>query len=504
VQHILILGDQLNLEVFGAFNPESTQFLMLESTTRGRTYGFHKQKLALVYAAMRHFRLELEARGFKVHYRSCQVFADGLKAHFGEFPKLELGLIQPSDFGVDSSLSEVVTQLGGSLKVFSNPLWLSSNNDFDTWAQGKKEWRMEFFYREMRKKTAWLMDGGQPLGGTWNFDADNRQVPKLGHKFPQKLEFKPDSITLKTLDWVEETFKTHSGSLEGFNWAVTRVEALQALTHFLEHRLADFGPFEDAMVEGEHQLYHSLLSPAINIGLLSAKEVCVAALEFAAKTENNVPLQSIEGFIRQILGWREFMYHVYRLQMPALRLENQLGANRALPDFYWTGKTQMRCVSSAVTQVLATGHTHHIQRLMVLGNFALLAGISPQAINDWFLSMYVDAFDWVVTPNVIGMSQYANAGGFTSKPYIAGGAYISRMSNHCKSCAFNPKLTSGETACPFSSLYWGFIDRHLETFKNNPRMGIPISNWNKRDPVERNAILERNQEVLALLEQNLL
>ncbi len=477
---------------------------MLESTARGRTYGFHKQKLALVYAAMRHFRLELEARGFEVHYHRCEAFADGLGAHFSEFPKCDLGLMQPNDFGVFEGLSETVTQLGGKLEVLPNPLWLSSNDDFDAWAKDKKEWRMEFFYREMRKKTGWLMDGAQPVGGTWNFDADNRQVPKPGHVFPEKLEFTPDSITFEVLNWVRETFKTHPGSLEGFYWAVTRDQALQALNHFLEHRLASFGPFEDAMVEGENQLYHSLLSPAVNIGLLSAKEVCLAALGFAANPDNNVPIQSIEGFIRQILGWREFMHHVYRRQMPALRLENQLNATRKLPDFYWTGKTKMRCVSSAVTQVLESGHTHHIQRLMVLGNFALLVGVSPQGINDWFLSMYVDAFDWVVTPNVIGMSQYANAGGFTSKPYIAGGAYISRMSNHCQSCTFNPKLTSGETACPFSSLYWDFIGRHLETFKNNPRMGIPISNWNKRDPIERQAILERSREVLALLEQNLL
>ena len=504
MQHILILGDQLSLEVFGAFNPDSTQFLMLESTARGRSVEYHKQKLALVYAAMRHFRFELEQAGFKVHYRRCEAFSDGLKAHFDDFPKLELGLMQPSDFGVEETLSRVVSQLGGTLEMFPNSLWLSINSDFDTWARGKKEWRMEFFYREMRRKTAWLMEGTQPSGGTWNFDADNRQTPKPGHVFPPKLEFAPDAITLETLAWVEETFKEHPGSLAGFNWAVTRDQALQALTHFLEHRLGNFGPFEDAMVEGENQLYHSLISPAINIGLLSAKEVCVAALEFASVPENNVPLQSIEGFVRQILGWREFMHHVYRRQMPALRLENQLNATRALPDFYWTGKTKMRCVSSAVKQVLATGHTHHIQRLMVLGNFALLAGISPQVTNDWFLSMYVDAFDWVVTPNVIGMSQYANAGGFTSKPYIAGGAYISRMSNHCKTCAFNSKLTSGDTACPFSSLYWDFLDRHGAMFKNNPRMSIPISNWNKRDPSERSAILERSKEVLGLLERNLL
>ena len=500
MRHILILGDQLNLEVVEHF--ENAQVLMLESTALGQRLGYHKQKLLLVYAAMRHFKLALERRGLVVHYRSCDALKDGLRAHLEQFPGITLELIQPADFGVGEMLSEVVMRLGGKLEIIPNPLWLSTENDFDGWARGKKELRMEFFYRQMRKRTGWLMDGVQPLGDTWNFDADNRQTPERGHVFPPKLEFQPDAITLETLNWVEKTFPNHPGSLGHFNWAVTRDQALQALDHFLEHRLANFGPFEDAMLEGEHQLYHSLLSPALNIGLLSAKEVCETALEFAAMPSNNVPLQSIEGFIRQILGWREFMHHVYRRQMPGLRLENQLQATRVLPDFYWTGNTKMRCLSSAVSQLLETGHTHHIQRLMVLGNFALLAGIQPQAVNDWFLSMYVDAFDWVVTPNVLGMSQYANAGGFTSKPYVSGGAYISRMSNHCKSCQFNPKLTTGENACPFSSLYWDFLDRHGEKFKTNPRMSIPVSAWKKRDELDRKAILERSQEVLSLLEQN--
>ena len=500
MQHILILGDQLNLEMLG--QSYDTPILMLESTARGRSLGYHKQKLVLVYAAMRHFKTALVQQGFTVYYRSCDAFEDGLKAHLEEFPGITLELRQPSDYGIQERFLEVVTELGGKLEIMENPLWLSTNTDFDAWAKGKKELRMEFFYREMRKKTAWLMDGAQPLGGTWNFDADNRQTPKQDHVFPPKLEFEPDSITLEVLTWVEKTFPSHPGSLAKFNWAVTRDQALRALNHFLEFRLKNFGPFEDAMLEGEHQLYHSLLSPAINIGLLSAKEVCEQALEFAANQTNNVPLQSIEGFIRQILGWREFMHHVYRRQMPGLRLENQLKATKAMPDFYWTGKTNMRCVSSAVTQLLETGHTHHIQRLMVLGNFALLAGIDPQALNDWFLSLYVDAFDWVVTPNVIGMSQYANAGGFTSKPYVSGGAYISRMSNHCKSCQFNPKLTTGENACPFSSLYWDFLDRHSEKFKTNPRMSIPVSAWKKRDELDRKAILERSQEVLSLLERH--
>jgi deoxyribodipyrimidine photolyase-related protein len=347
------------------------------------------------------------------------------------------------------------------------------------------------------------MDGpesDEPVGGSWNYDADNREVPPVGHHFPEKLEFEHNSLTLETLAWVRKNFPNNFGNLEQFNWPVTREQALMALEHFLEHRLANFGPFEDAMVEGETQLYHSLISPALNIGLLTAREVCERALEFAANPKNKIPVSSIEGFIRQILGWREFMRHIYRTKMPAFRNENQLEHTAKLPNLYWTGKTNMRCLSHSVTQVLETGHSHHIQRLMVLGNFALIAGVRPQEINDWFLIAYVDAFDWVVSPNVLGMSQYADLGSFTSKPYASGGAYISRMSNHCHGCKFNPKKTVGEDACPFSSLYWEFLDRHAMTFAKNQRMSMILASWKNRNPEEKQAILERAGEVKHLLE----
>ena len=506
LHHVYVLGDQLSLRVgpLSRLNPFETVVLMVESLERGRSMPFHKQKLGLVYSAMRHFKLELEAAGFRVNYQSCAKWIEGVQAHLEQYPGAKLLLMQPTDYGVDAVLKTMIETPGGTLEVVPNELWISSENDFDSFAKGKKSLRMEFFYRKQREKTGWLMDDTGPVGGAWNYDADNREVPPTGHRFPEKLEFKHDSLTIETLAWVGENFPNNFGNLEQFNWPVTRDQALMALEHFLRHRLANFGPFEDAMVEGENQLYHSFISPALNIGLLTAREVCEHALEFAANPNNQIPLSSIEGFIRQILGWREFMRHVYRTKMPAFRNENRLGHTAKLPDFYWTGKTNMNCVSSCVNQVISTGHSHHIQRLMVLGNFALIAGVRPQEINDWFLFAYVDAFDWVVSPNVLGMSQYADLGSFTSKPYASGGAYISRMSNHCAACKFNPKKSIGDDACPFSSLYWDFLDRHAATFAKNQRMGMILAGWKKRSLEDKRAILERASEVKRLLENGAL
>jgi deoxyribodipyrimidine photolyase-related protein len=508
------MGNQLNSRIgpLSRLDPSQTVVLMIESLERSRSHPYHKQKLALVLSAMRHFKRELEGAGFEVHYVQTESFEDGIKAHLKKYPGASITVVQPADHGVAENLSRVVSRYGGSLNVAPDESWLSTEADWDGYVRGKKQLRMEFFYREMRRKTGWLMvapdvssthlHSDQPIGGKWNYDAENRQVPERGHDFPPPLKFERDEITQDTLEYVQATFPDHFGNLELFNWPVTHADAQLALEHFLTHRLARFGPFEDAMVEGEAQVYHSLISPPINLGLLTPREVCERALEFAAKPENHVPLESIEGFIRQILGWREFMHHVYRTKMPAFKLENQLGHTRTLPDFYWTGDTNMRCVSSAVKQLQATGHTHHIQRLMVLGNFALIAGINPQEVNDWFLMGYVDAFDWVVTPNVIGMSQYADQGSFTSKPYASGAGYINRMSNHCGSCPYNPKETIGPKACPFASLYWDFVNRHLELFERNQRMSLIVAGWKKRDPDDKNAILRQAKDVLGRLEKN--
>jgi deoxyribodipyrimidine photolyase-related protein len=506
VNHVFVLGDQLTAQVgpLSRLEPARTNVLMVESVARGRQHPYHKQKLALLYSAMRHFRLELEGQGFRVSYQQAETFSDGIQAYLKEHPGAQLTLMQPAEHGVGAALADIIKQYGGGLNIVPNELWLSSEADWEAFAHGRKSLRMEFFYRQMRQKTGWLMDGNNPVGGAWNFDADNRQVPERDHVFPPRFQLVPDALTLETMTWVEQTFPDHFGRLEGFNWPVSRDQALAALEHFLHHRLAAFGPFEDAMVEGETQLYHSLLSPAINLGLLTPKEVCERALLFANDPGNHVPISSLEGFVRQILGWREFMYHVYRSKMPALRLENRLNHTRPLPGFYWTGQTRMRCVSSAVQQLIHTGHTHHIQRLMVLGNFALIAGVRPQELNDWFLMGYVDAFDWVVTPNVLGMSQFADLGSFTSKPYASGAGYIQRMSDHCGSCAYNPKQTRGPQACPFASLYWDFVDRHLETFASNPRMGVVVNAWKKRDSGEKRATLEQASSVLKRLDDGVL
>jgi deoxyribodipyrimidine photolyase-related protein len=498
VQHVFVLGDQLTTQVgpLARATPEDTVVLIVESVERGAALPYHKQKLALIYSAMRHFARELEAQGFGVCYRRAHRWTDGIQAHLREFPGAKLEMMEPTDYGVREPLQMAIENAGGTLEVVENELWLSGKEDWARFTKGRKQWRMEYFYRQLRERTGWLMDGPQPIGGRFNFDAENRDPPPRDHRFPPKLTLAPDALTLETFAWVEQTFPDHFGSLEGFNWPVTRAQALEALEHFLDHRLAGFGPYEDAMLSGENQLYHSLISPAMNLGLLTAREVCEAALERASE----VPLQSLEGFIRQVLGWREFMHHVYDVLMPGLHDANALEHHAALPDLYWTGETKMRCLSSSVKQLLETGHTHHIQRLMVLGNFALLLGVSPQAVNEWFLLGYVDAYDWVVTPNVVGMSQHAMLDRFTSKPYIAGGAYINRMGDYCGGCAYNPKLSSGATACPFTTLYWDFIHRHAARFQKNPRMGMVVNAWRKRDPEDRRAILERTVQLKRELE----
>jgi deoxyribodipyrimidine photolyase-related protein len=507
--HVLVLGDQLTYQLgpLSTADPGSTVVVMIESQQRARKHSYHKQKLALLYSAMRHFAAEVSELGFTVCCYRTETFAEGIALHLHTYPHVSITVMEPSEYGVVEALLDGIVAAGGQLQVVPNALWLSSDSDWRHYSQEKRQWRMEMFYRQMRRATGWMVDPstGEPLGGQWNFDADNRKSVPPGHVFPAKLRFTPDHITTDTIDWVLTTFPDHFGDLshDTFCWPVNRHQALVALEHFLHHRLANFGPYEDAMVAGESQLYHSFLSPALNLGLLSAKEVCEAALAYAlddaGNSKNGVPLASIEGFIRQILGWREFIRHVYWALMPEFIHANALDNHNKLPDLYWTGNTSLFCLKTTIRQVIDTGHSHHIQRLMVLGNFALLAGVSPQAINNWFLLAYVDAFEWVVTPNVIGMSQFADFGTFTTKPYISGGAYINKMSNFCSQCQYNPKLTTGPNACPFSSLYWQFIHRYKEVFIKHPRLSMMIAAWDKRNPHDQAAILNRADEVLALL-----
>lgn len=505
-EHILVLGDQLTERVGPLFSaePDRARVLMIESRELAAGLPHHKQKLMLVFSAMRHFAQTLRERGFDVSYLQAANFATGIREYLDEFPGAELVVMRPTDWGVEREIVDAAVGAGAHVNVVDNELWLTSDAEFDAWAEGRKSLRLEYFYRSVRKARGWLMDGDKPVGGRWNYDAENRQVPGPGHDFPSVAGFEPDALTLEARAQVDATWPDHFGDTRTFAWPVTREQAVQALEDFVEHRLASFGPYEDAMVEGEDVLYHSLLSVPLNLGLLHPREVCERALAHAADSLNGVPLASIEGFIRQVLGWREFMRHIYRIGMPHLREANGLDATRPLPNLYWSGSTRMTCLQRSVDQIARTGHAHHIQRLMVLGNFALVAGVDPRELNDWFLATFVDALDWVVTPNVMGMSQFADLGSFTSKPYAASGKYIDRMSNYCASCAYDVKSVDGDNSCPMNSLYWSFIDRHRERWVANHRMAVIARGWAKRDPEAKARILARAGDVLERLSDNTL
>jgi deoxyribodipyrimidine photolyase-related protein len=364
---------------------------------------------------------------------------------------------------------------------------------------GRVQPRMEHFYRRMRVRTGWLMEDDQPSGGAWNFDVDNRKTfdargPGL---LPPRPRVAPDTITSEVLALVEDRFGEHPGSLATFDWPVTREQALVALQDFIEQRLVAFGPYQDAMWAGAPDLWHAKLSSSLNLHLLNPREVCEAAL--FAHAQRRVPLASVEGFLRQILGWREYVRGIYWQRMPDYADSNRLSAEQALPDFYWTGETDMNCLREALGDTLAHGYAHHIQRLMVTGLFAQIFGVRPRLIHEWYLAIYVDAVEWVELPNVIGMSQHADGGYMGSKPYVASGKYIQRMSNYCEGCRFDPALATGENACPFTTLYWNFLDQHADRFRSHPRMHMQINNLARKPDAERAAIREQ----AAALQQSL-
>ncbi len=503
MQHVLVLGDQLTRQVgpLSTVEPSETSVLMIESLELANTLVHHKQKLILFFSAMRHFAEDLRRDRFNVVYKKDEAsFESGVTAYLNKYKGATLTLMEPNDAGYADTLRAICKKHGGTLTIVLNELWLTDKKMFAAWAEGRKELRMEYFYREVRKQYGYLLDeNGEPQGGKWNFDKDNRDKPERHHVFPKIAGFEPDSITREVIAYVDKTFPNHFGDTKAFRWAVTREQALKALHNFCKHRLKLFGRFEDAMVTGEYGLYHSLLSPAINLGLLHPKEVVETALEYYHDKKNNIPLNSTEGFVRQVIGWREFMKRVYDYKMPEFKLENKLAAPTALPEFYWSGETKMNCLHQCVTQVQETGHAHHIQRLMVLGNFAQLAGVNPQELTDWFTAVFVDALEWVMIPNVIGMSQYADLGSFTSKPYGSSGNYINNMSDYCKGCHYNVKEKIGDTACPFNSLYWDFIDRHFDTFSKNQRMGVIVANWKNQKVDDKKKVLERAKQVKNLL-----
>ena len=385
----------------------------------------------------------------------------------------EILVTEPGEWRLITALSETPLKI----KLLQDTRFIASHAEFEQWAKGRKQLRMEYFYRDMRRKTGLMMEGDKPAGDKWNFDHDNRKPAPADVMDAGPLIFDPDETVEEVLALVEARFGDNFGDLLPFELATTRDQALQALDHFVTHALPRFGDYQDAMLTGEPYLYHAVISPYINIGLLSPLEVC-EAVEEAWKT-GHVPINAAEGFIRQIIGWREYMRGIYFLEGPNYPTRNALGHTRDLPAFYWGGETKMNCLSHAVRQTKERAYAHHIQRLMVTGNFALLAGVHPNQVHEWYLEVYTDAFEWVEAPNTVGMSQFADGGIIASKPYVSSGAYINRMSDYCKGCQYKVSVKTGEDACPFNLLYWHFLDRHRDRFQNNARMGNMYRTWDR-------------------------
>jgi deoxyribodipyrimidine photolyase-related protein len=508
---IVILGDQLSFSspALAQFDPLQDKVLMIEAGGEASAVWSHKARITLFLSAMRHFANAIAERGWPLDYVMLndpvdQDFGSRLQAAIARHQPQAVKVVEPGEWRMRDLIEKTCQAAGVPLMLLDDTHFLCSRHEFADWARGKKELRMEFFYRVMRKKYAVLMDGKEPTGGAWNFDAENRSAyPKRGKQIgpgliPPPAGFAPDAVTQQVMDLVQTHFADHPGELKSFAWPVTREQALQALTVFIETRLPQFGVYQDAMWTNTPFGWHALLSAALNLHLLDPREVIEQAEQ--AYRSGRVPLESVEGFIRQVLGWREFIRGMYWLDMPGMKLANHYGHERALPRWFWTGETQMACLRDSIGQTLQHGYAHHIQRLMVMGNFALLAELSPQQVGDWYLAVYVDAVEWVELPNTAGMALHACGSRFTSKPYVSSGAYINRQSNYCSGCRYDPAVRTGETACPFTTLYWHFLDRHAATLSANPRTALMTKNLEKLPETERAAIREWASVILSELE----
>lgn len=484
---VWILEDQLSPAISSLAENPDARVLMIESRRNFSDFWFHKKRIAFLIAAMRHFAGELRDAGRTVAYFSLsrRPYLDTIPAlrQFVKSEKIERIIVaEPSEHHTKVWIESLEDELRIKFEFLPNNLFLIDRDEFANWARKLKSPVMESFYRRMRKQHGVLMNGDEPVGGKWNLDKQNRKPASRTLHIPRPVSFSPDNITAEAIDDVNRVFRDHPGTTDGFNFAVTRTQAAKAFDDFIENRLPLFGDYEDAMLAGEPIMYHSHLSMLLNVGLLEPMKLIRAAeREFAA---GRAPLNSVEGFIRQILGWREYVYGIYWTFMPEYRTRNARGETRPLPDFFWTGETDMNCLRHCIGNVVENAYAHHIQRLMVICNFATLAGLSPQAVNDWFYSMFVDSHDWVVTPNVIGMGMNADGGTMATKPYVSSAAYIHRMSDYCSHCRFDHKKRTGDEACPFNSLYWAFLDRHRETLAKNPRMTMILKNLDRMDSAE--------------------
>ena len=501
----LILGDQLSTSISSLNDCDKAKdiILMCEVWQEATYVKHHKKKIAFLLSAMRHFAEELKHAGYQVCYRyldddsNTGSFRGEVERIIEEYSIDQIVVTEPGEYRVLDDMKTWSKALGVSVEIRADSRFLCSADDFTNWARGRKQLRMEYFYREMRKQYAVLMDGDQPVGGQWNYDADNRKPAKSGLSVPPHYNNEPDDISETVIGLVAERFDEHFGDIMPFYFAVTRQQALQALEHFIAERLPTFGDYQDAMLEGEPWMYHSHLSFYLNCGLLLPLE-CIAAAE-EAYLDGDAPINAVEGFIRQILGWREYIRGLYWLMMPDYAELNFFNATRPLPDFYWSADTKMNCLKQCITETQQHAYAHHIQRLMVLGNFALLTGITPQEVNDWFLIVYADAYEWVELPNVSGMVLFSDGGYLASKPYAAGGSYINKMSDYCQGCQYKVTKKTGSDACPFNYLYWDFLVRNRAQLQTNQRVSMMYRNYDRMKPEIKQAIADDSQQFLASL-----
>ncbi len=500
----IILGDQLDSEssLFIKHDKSHDIIFIAEVSDEATHVWSHKQRIALFLSAMRHFKQTLQDQDYKIDYYAMdsheflslsQCLGDSIQKHKPDYVRV----VRPGDYRVLSMLKTCCEEHEVQLDVLHDSHFLSTPAEFKKWSQGRKQLRLEYWYRHLRKQHNILLDEeGSPEGGSWNFDRNNRK--SFGKAGPQQLskdapKFEMDDITLEVIELVNKRFSDHPGELQTLNWPVNSQQAQQALKYFIEKNLQYFGDFQDAMWTDEAFLHHSLISSSLNLKLIHPFKVIKAAED--AYHNDKAPIAAVEGFIRQILGWREYVRGLYWLYMPEWLEMNALEANEELPEFFWNADTSMHCLQQTIQQTLTHGYAHHIQRLMVTGVFSLIYGVKPKAIHEWYLAVYVDAVEWVELPNTIGMSQYADDGLLASKPYIASGQYIKRMSNYCKDCQYKPEQSSGEDACPFTTLYWEFLIRYREKFVGHQRMNFMLKNLERKDDKEIEAIKKQAKHI---------
>ncbi|OJX12781.1 MAG: cryptochrome/photolyase family protein [Caedibacter sp. 37-49] len=498
----LILGDQLSSSLSSLKDVTRDDVILMCELMEEATYvRNHPKKIAFIFSAMRHFAEELKVKGYRVRYITlddplntgnlekeiCRVIREtNLK---------QVIVTEPSDYRLLNTLEFLRTDLGIPINILPDTRFLCTKEEFKKWAGHRRQLRMEYFYRDMRKKYELLIEqDGEPTGGRWNFDKENRKSPPRGLSSPKRISHLKDHITWEVLSLVKNNFSHHFGTLEPFHYAVTRQQALIELAHFIGELLPYFGDYQDVMVAGEAYLYHSMISSYLNAGLLLPLEICQMAEE--AYRAGKAPLNAVEGFIRQILGWREYVRGIYWMHMPQYGEMNYFNTKEPLPDFYWTANTKMFCISEAVKHTRDHAYSHHIQRLMITGNFALLAGLDVKQVQEWYLAVYSDAYEWVEMPNTLGMALFGDGGIMGSKPYAASGKYINKMSNFCDHCSYNPNETTTLNACPFNSLYWDFMARNKVKLNKNQRLNYVYATWDKFDQQKQNAMCEKAANII--------